>query len=224
MTINPYLAKLRTLEAKRPPPADVAGFVSFVSAQGSPIAEPAIPQGRRAPANLERRHLRQPTKLTKPTMTPPEGGFVSFVSAQSRPISKFEISKSASSEKRQNRQNSPQFPEALHHVLNVLDGSCPDYIDHDRWRHAVEDGRHFLSTWGEHAQALGWTARDPHPSYRRLSRYDQTGLIWLLQGSEVLAITADTATIRRPSGSTTTYRKSNTPTPSALGDGLDGLQ
>ena len=242
--MNPYLAKLRALETKRPPPADVGGFVSFVSAQSSPIPESAIPERGRTPAadrcpatdpeNLERRHLRAPTKLTKPAMTPRERGFVSFVGPQSRPISKFEISKSASSENRQNRQNSPQFPEGLHHVLNVLDGSCPDYIETERWRRAVVDGRHFLSTWGEHAQALGWTARDlfglhtppenPHPSYRRLSRYDETGLIWLLQGCEVLALTAMTATIRRPSGSTTTYRKSNTPTPSALGDGLDGLQ
>ena len=76
MTMNPYLAKLRALEAKAPPPADVGGFVSFVSAQSNPIPKSAIPQGGRAPAadhrpatdpeNLERRHLRAPTKLTKP--------------------------------------------------------------------------------------------------------------------------------------------------------------
>jgi hypothetical protein len=103
-----------------------------------------------------------------------------------------------------------------------------------RWRRAVEDGRRFLATWGAQALALGWTVPDlfglhsppenPHASYRRLSPYDETGLIWLLKGCEVLALTAMIATIRRPSGSTTTYRKHNTPTPSALGDGLDGLQ
>jgi len=37
----------------------------------------------------------------------------------------------------------------------------------------------------------------------------------------VLAVTATTATIQRPSRSTTTYRKKNTPAPSALGDSLD---
>jgi hypothetical protein len=46
-------------------------------------------------------------------------------------------------------------------------------------------------------------------------------VIWLLEGCEVLLVTATTATIRRPSGSTTTYRKNNTPAPSALGDSLD---
>ena len=242
--MNPYLAKLRALEAKHPPPADMGGFVSFVSAQSSPISESAIPQGGRAPTadhrpatnpeNLKRHHPHEPTKLTKPTAVPLEGGFVSFVGSQSRPISKIEISKSASSENRQNRQNSPQFPEALHHILDFLDSRCPDHVEHSRWRKAVRDGHRFLGTWGAKAETLGWTARDlfglhtppenPHPSYRRLSRYDETGLIWLLQGCEVLALTAMTATIRRPSGSTTTYRKHNTPTPSALGDGLDGLQ
>ena len=242
--MNPYLTKLRALEAKRPPPPDVGGFVSFVGAQSSPIPETAIPEGGRIPAadrcpatdpeNLERRHLRAPTKLTKPAMTPRERGFVSFVGPQSWPISKFEISKSASSENRQNRQNSPQFPEGLHHVLNVLDGSCPDYIDHDRWRQAVEDGRHFLATWGEHAQALGWTARDlfglhtppenSHPSYRRLSRYDETGLIWLLEGREVIALAEETATIRWPSGAVTVYRKHNKPALGSLGDSLDDFQ
>ena len=242
--MNPYLAKLRALEAKHPPSADMGGFVSFVSAQSSPIPESAIPQGGRAPAadhrpatdpeTLERRHLREPTKLTKPTVTSLEAGFVSFVGSQSRPISKIEISKTASSENRQNRQNSPQFPEALHHILDFLDSRCPDHVEHGRWRKAIQDGHRFLGTWGAKAETLGWTARDlfglhtppenPHPSYRRLSRYDETGLIWLLQGCEVLVLTAMTATIRRPSGSTTTYRKSNTPTPSALGDGLDGLQ
>jgi hypothetical protein len=160
-------------------------------------------------------------------------GFVSFVGSQGKPISKFEISKSASSENRQNRQNSPQFPEPLHHVLDVLDSRCPDHIERDRWRQAVEDGRRFLATWGEQAQALTWTVRDlfglhtpprnPHPSYRRLSRYDATGLIWLLEGREVIALTEETAAIRWPSGSITVYRKANKPALGPLGDSLDDL-
>jgi hypothetical protein len=240
MTMNPYLAKLRALEAKRPPPADVSGFVSFVSVQSSPITESAFLQGGadHRPAtdleNLERRHLHEPTKLTKPNTTPLEGGFASFVGAQSRPISKFEISKSASYENRQNRQNSPNFPEPLNHVLDILDKRCPNYIKMDRWRRAVEDGRCFLATWGEQAQALGWTARDlfglhkppeqPHLSYRRLSRYDETGLIWLLEGREVIALTPETAAVRWPSGTVTVYRKSKKPALGPFGDSLDDFR
>jgi hypothetical protein len=122
----------------------------------------------------------------------------------------------------------------LLHLLDVLDGRCPDHIEPDRWRQAVEDGRRFLATWGAQAQALGWTARDlfglhmppenPHPSYRRLSRYDETGLVWLLEGREVVALTEDTAAIRWPSGSVTVYRKSNKPALGPLGDSLDDFQ
>jgi hypothetical protein len=167
-------------------------------------------------------------------MTPRDGGFVSFVGARSRSLSKLEISKSASSENRQNRQNSPQFLDPRHHVLDVLDGRSPDYIETEHWRRAVEDGRRFLATWGAQALALGWTVRDlfglhsppenPHPSYRRLSRYDETGLIWLLEGREVIALTAETAAIRWPSGSVTIYRKSNKPVFGPLGDSLDDFQ
>jgi hypothetical protein len=88
-----------------------------------------------------------------------------------------------------------------------------------------------LAAWGEQAAALGWTARDlfglapvpaqPHPSYRRLSRYDQTGLLWLLQGRPVVALTAETAAIQSPTGATTTYRKANKPALGPVGDSLD---
>jgi hypothetical protein len=97
----------------------------------------------------------------------------------------------------------------------------------------VEDGNRFFAQWGGHAEVFDWTARDlfglapvpdnPHPSYRRLSRYDETGLIWLLEGCEVLALTANTATIQRPGGSTTTYRKNNTPAFGGPSDSLDDL-
>ena len=53
---------------------------------------------------------------------------------------------------------------------------------------------------------------NPHPSYSRLSRYDATGLVWLLQGRPVIALTADTAAIESPkTGSVTVYRKHNKP-------------
>ena len=59
------------------------------------------------------------------------------------------------------------------------------------------------------ARTLGWTARElfglhalparPHPNYRRLSRYDETGLIWLLGGRPVVALTETTAAVRSAS-------------------------
>jgi len=94
---------------------------------------------------------------------------------------------------------------------------------------AVSDGRAFLARWGSQAEALGWTSADlfglhqppeqPHPSYNRLSRYDCTGLAWLLQGREVIALTADSASIRKPAtGNITTYRRFNKPALGPVGD------
>jgi hypothetical protein len=120
-------------------------------------------------------------------------------------------------------------------VFAFLQLKCPALVDVARWRQAVEDGSKFLALWGEQAEALGWTSADlfglapvpanPHPSYSRLSRYDCTGLCWLLQGREVIALTADTATIRNPrTGNVTVYRKHNKPALGPLGDSLDDLK
>ncbi len=88
-------------------------------------------------------------------------------------------------------------------------------------------------TWSAKAHALGWTSRElfglhptpphPAPAYRRLSRYDATGLNWLLPGKPVIALTASDAIIREPSSATTTYRKHNKPALGPLGDSLDDM-
>jgi hypothetical protein len=102
------------------------------------------------------------------------------------------------------------------------------------WRQALADGEHFLAQWGDRAELLGWTPRDlfglapvpdkPRPGYRRLSRYDKTGLIWLLGGRQVLAITESTAAVERPTGAITMYRRHNKPALGPLGDSLDDLR
>jgi hypothetical protein len=129
-----------------------------------------------------------------------------------------------------------ELPVAVRYrkVFVSLQLKPPALVDVDRWRQCVRDGSKFLAVWGEQAEALGWTPADlfglhtpperPHPSYNRLSRYDCTGLIWLLQGKEVIALTADTATIRRPTGNITTYRRFNKPALGPLGDSLDDFK
>ena len=77
-------------------------------------------------------------------------------------------------------------------AFEQLERRCPDYIQADRWQQAVEDAQTFLAKWGRQAEAFGWSADElfglhavpaqPAPSYSRLSRYDCTGLLWLLQG------------------------------------------
>ena len=119
-------------------------------------------------------------------------------------------------------------------TLSVLEARCPDLVPVARWQAGVEDGRAFLTRWGEQAEALGWTPRDlfgldtplakPHPSYSRLSRYDATGLIWLLCGREVVALTDATAAIQSSTGAITIYRRHNKPALGPVGDSLDDLE
>jgi hypothetical protein len=119
-------------------------------------------------------------------------------------------------------------------ALAALERRCPDYVDANHWWQAVEDGRRFLARWVDQAVALGWTAEDlfglhtpperRHPSYRRLSRYDETGLIWLLQGREVVALTEATAAIQNATGAIIVYRRHNKPALGPLGDSLDDFQ
>jgi hypothetical protein len=151
---------------------------------------------------------RAPGALTKPTKhslpiaveqdATTDGGFVSFVSTQGAGFSKF------------------QAPYSR--TLSALESGCPDLVPVARWQLALDDARVFLARWGEQAEALGWTAKDlfglhtppekPHPSYSRLSRYDCTGLIWLLQSRPVVSITEATAAIENPTGAITIYRRS----------------
>jgi hypothetical protein len=127
------------------------------------------------------------------------------------------------------------FRDLYSRTMAALEARCPDHIPADRWQAAVEDGRRFIATWGEQAEALGWDSRDlfglhtppekPSPLYNRLSRYDETGLVWLFEGREVVALTEATATIRNArAGNLTTYRKHDKPALGPLGDSLDDLQ
>jgi hypothetical protein len=183
---------------------------------------------------LAKLRLGEPTKLTKP-------GSVSFVSDQGMRLPENRCAEEADSESvagsenanqrnGQNRQNLPTYDRAL----AVLSQQRPDLIDIARWRQVVEDGQLFLAKWGEQAEALGWTSRDlfglhkppdqPHPSYRRLSRYDETGLIWLLQGRPVVALTDATAAIENSIGAITIYRRFDKPAFGPVGDSLDDFQ
>ena len=117
-------------------------------------------------------------------------------------------------------------------TFQELEQRCPLYIDPTDWQQAVQDGRKFLAHWGEQAHALGWTARElfglhpvperPAASYRRLARYDETGLIWLLRGRQVVALTETTAAIQGAT-SVLTYRKQNKPALGPFGDSLDDM-
>jgi hypothetical protein len=72
---------------------------------------------------------------------------------------------------------------------------------------ALADAEAFLRRWGAQAAALGWQADDLFglDPVAPLRRYDKMGLIWLLHGQPVVALTAGTATIRTSSGGAVTF-------------------
>jgi hypothetical protein len=135
---------------------------------------------------------------------------------------------------RQNRQNLVAAPFPYAEALDQLERECPDYVEAERWRQCLIDAQRFLAEWGEQAESLGWTSRDlfglapipdkPKPSFERLSRYDLTGLIWLLDGRRVIAMTDSRAAIETARRGTLTYRRYNKPALGPLGDSLDDME
>jgi hypothetical protein len=72
----------------------------------------------------------------------------------------------------------------------------------DRWEMLLHDAERFLDRWSSTAHAMDWTTLDlfgVHPT-RPAVRLDVMGLLLLLQGGEVIALTAEVASIRRFSG------------------------
>ena len=116
-------------------------------------------------------------------------------------------------------------------VLDRLRLERPELIEPERWQQAITDAEIFLATSGAQAQALGWTESElfglhavparPAPTYRRLARYDETGLIWLLQGRTVVAMSEGEVAIQ--GRSVTVYRKQRKPALGPLGDSLDDM-
>lgn len=118
-------------------------------------------------------------------------------------------------------------------TFHELERRCPERVEFVRWQQGIADARVFLAGWSQQAEALGWTSSDlfglhqipdrPAANYQRLSRYDCTGLLWLLQGRPVVALTEATAAIQTVSGGILNYRKHNKPALGPVGDSLDDL-
>jgi hypothetical protein len=114
-------------------------------------------------------------------------------------------------------------PEELEHRR-------PARIEPADSQEAIEDGHKFLAHRGMQSEALGWTARElfglyqvrPATSYSRLSRYDESGLIWLLRGHPVVALMEKEAAIQ---GATAVliYRKLRKPALGSVGGSLDDV-
>ena len=77
-----------------------------------------------------------------------------------------------------------------------------------RWQQFIDDCGCFLDRgWANRAEAWGWGPLELFGCDRErpLARYDHMGLLWILQGRRLVALTA-TATIDTLTGSLQTYR------------------
>ena len=106
----------------------------------------------------------------------------------------------------------PEAPAEWHAILAELERYNPvDWLPPDRWSAMLLDAEHFLARWGSVADRLGWTALDlfgVHPSAPG-GRIGCWGLLLLIQGGEVLALSEDAAAIRMTSNATLTFRRAD---------------
>lgn len=85
----------------------------------------------------------------------------------------------------------------------------PDCFTSEQWRKLAEDAAKFLKEWGVGAASLGWSTHDlfgVDPIVPTV-RFDAMGLIPILHGSSVIALTQNTATLRRETGAAQTFRR-----------------
>jgi hypothetical protein len=86
----------------------------------------------------------------------------------------------------------------------------PGDVPAKRWHTFVDDvGRFLDSPFCAVVTTLGW---GPHDLFgcdrdRPFARIDQAGLLWLLNGNRLRALTENTATIKTRTGSRQTYRR-----------------
>ena len=86
----------------------------------------------------------------------------------------------------------------------------PGDVPRRRWEAFLADCNIFLGLgWAEKAVSLGWGAYDLFgcDRTRPFARIDCAGLLWLLNGARLAALTEDTATVETRTGARHTYRR-----------------
>ena len=85
----------------------------------------------------------------------------------------------------------------------------PENVLPRRWVQFINDCHRFVRTWAPQATALGWEPLDliGCDALKPYSRVDRQGLLWLLNGRRVIAMTAEAATIEGAGGGRLAYRR-----------------
>ena len=100
-------------------------------------------------------------------------------------------------------------------VADMLAMAPPTSYPAEEWAVLREDAYRFLSVWAAQARALGWTACDLFGIHRThpWARLDCAGLIPLLRGREVSALSESQAVIKTGEGRALAYRRKSGPRP-----------
>ena len=85
----------------------------------------------------------------------------------------------------------------------------PRHYPEHAWRQLIIDAQRFLHHWAPQAAAFGWPARELFGCHRRApwGRIQGMGLILLLRGDKIGALTESEAVIRTATGAYQTYRR-----------------
>jgi hypothetical protein len=100
-----------------------------------------------------------------------------------------------------------RWAEAL---ARLYPASPPSEIPARRWVQFIDDCGRFLDNgWGSRAEALGWGPFDLFgcDRDRPFARIDRAGLLWLINGSKLVALTTETATIETSTGHRQTFQR-----------------
>jgi hypothetical protein len=96
-------------------------------------------------------------------------------------------------------------------ALAMLDPTKPPgEVPRKRWLQFIDDCSRFLDAgWAQHAEALGWGPLDLFGCDRQRpwARIDQQGLLWLLNGSQIVELHRDKAVIEISPGTRQSYRR-----------------
>jgi hypothetical protein len=98
----------------------------------------------------------------------------------------------------------------IHGLFRLDPNSSPGDVPKRYWQQFIIDARRLVK-YGTvvQAAALGWTTLDLFGCDRTkpFARIDQAGLLWLLNGDRLIALTENTATIETRTGARQTFRR-----------------
>jgi hypothetical protein len=196
-------------------PAEVAEVAEGKAAQASPAAEALL-----KPAEVRGRQLwlQQASAGVQQPQTPVAPGLQQLQQLQQGPAATITemhdgdaVSDTGSSARHLHpKEPPPGIPaEWLTGVARLAGVAPPSNYPVGAWRQLIVDAERFLDDWAQQAAALGWPAWELFGCHRRApwGRIQGMGLVLLLHGDPLAALTASEAVVRRPSGAHQTWRR-----------------